>query len=929
MKQLIKICCVAAIALVAASCVKEQIAPEYRSDADGLRKITVGFQTTKTTLSEQGATLWAEGDTLWASNGTSIEKWGIPEGSYGKDTATFCTAFSSKDTVYVVYPYSYAKGLTADGKFKVNVPSTIDGSDFAKANISVAKVLPVKDSLKVSVKMKNATGVMKFSIAPDAMYPPKAVGLSAPGQYIAGDCEIDLSSGLPVTSCESGSSMILVKGTEGGGTFYVPVIPCTLKEGFRYIGVGIDLNCESIASTKANIIEANDLVDLGAFGTRELKPLEGEGTQGSPYLVDNLPEWLAVTYFVNESPDNTLEGKYLKINADFDGVSIPVGKYEDGTDYYFKGNLDGAGHTIGVNISGGDYLGLFGELGGGACISDLTVEGSVSGAKDVAGLAGVINCGLKAGDKVLITNCTNKATVKGTSMVGGITGYCDTGNSSWAAKDTDTLGLHFIGCVNSGDVIASGLYAGGIAAQTGTALWKEFRNCTNSGNITGDNSIGGIVGYGYYDYLLSCTNSGTVTATSTSATGLYGLNGSTFKHYSGYNNGIGGIVGWAQNCDTILECTNTGAVSGPNKVGGIAGSTYWTGVSDCTNSGPITGTATITHGINFGSATGGIVGWVDCRYDVKKNTNSGTITAKGGCGGIVGVCQPSTSAIVYLDANVNNADIVSSGECAGGICGIAWNQAAAKYVYANNCINNGDVSASNSAGGIYGQMYDANNAKAGCANKCVNNGNIKAKYYAGGITGYCKTRSVRPAWYIFNCENHGTVSGVREDEQPSYSGGIVGAVQAYGTGLGLTNCYNTGLVKYANAAYAQPHAGGICGSFTMGTMQNVYNSGAVGLIEGEPAEGSEGYIGAIAGYNAATIKNAYWLAGTYAAALGTGSAAAADASVQSVSEAGILADGVQIGEAFYTELIPALNAWVGDNTSTYLLWKEGPAFVKE
>ena len=928
MKKLISIGCAAAITLVAASCVKEQLAPESPDRSAKLRKVTVGFYATKTTLSDQGTTLWAEGDTLWASNGKTVETWKVPEASYGKDTASFYTAFSPKDTVFVVYPYSSANGLTADHKFKINVPSAIDGSDFSKANIAVAKVLPVKDSLNVSVKMKNATGVLKFSISPDAMYPPKAVGLNAPGQIIAGDCEIDFSTGTPVAKATSGSSMILVTGTEGGGVFYVPVIPCTLNEGFRYIGVGIDLNCESIASTKANVIEANDLLDLGSFGTHELKRLEGEGTENSPYLVNNLPEWLAVTYYINESPDNTLEGTYLKIGADFDGVSIPVGRYEDDTDYYFKGHLDGAGHTIGVNISGSNFCGLFGELGGGASISDLTIEGSVSGEDYTGALAGAICCGQCAGEKILVTNCTNKARVNGGKRVGGIAGYCNTNNSCWAAKNTDTLGIHFLNTNNYGEVIASGDYVGGIVGLTDTALWKEFRNCTNAGNITGNNSLGGIVGYGYYDYLISCNNSGAVISTATASTGLYGISGNKFVHYSAYNNGIGGIVGWGQNCDTIYECTNSGAVSGPNKVGGIAGSTYWTAVASCANRGPVNGTSTQTHGINFGSAAGGIVGWVDCRYDVKNNTNDGKITAKGGCGGIVGVCQATTSAIVYLDGNINNGDIDCSGECAGGICGIAWNQAGAKYVYANNCTNNGNVSASNSAGGIYGQMYDANNAKAGCANKCVNNGNITADYYAGGITGFCKTRATKPAWYIFNCENHGTVSSVRTDEQPGFAGGIVGAVHNYGDGLGLSNCYNTGNVKYANIAYAMPKVGGICGDFTKGFIKNVYNSGTVGAIEGTPAEGSDAYLGAIAGCNSATIENSYYLAGTFSQAIGSASTVAAATSVQSVSDAGILAEGVQIGDSFYNELVPALNAWIG-SSSTYLLWKEGPAFVKE
>lgn len=922
MKRLLKLMCVVAVAMAAAACAKYELSPVEGPGA--VRTITIGFDATKTTISDEGVTLWAEGDSLWVSNGSANEVWHVPAESVGKETFTVQTALPGK--LKVVYPYSAVKGLTEDGKYLLTIPATVEGSSFAKANIAVAEVESAateEEQADVKVKMKNVTGVMKFSISESAMYPPKAVGLSAPGSILAGDITVDMSTGVPQVTAQGGSSMILITGTEGGGTFYAAVVPGELKEGFRYIGVGVDLDCESISSTKANVIRPNDMVNLGQFGTRELKPLEGEGTEGSPYLIHNLPEYLAFSYYVNESPENTMEGKYIKVTEDIDGITMPVGKYDE-TDFYFCGNFDGGGHTFTLNINGGDYSAMFGEVGAGANIHDVNVAGTVVGKSSAAGVAGCINAGKGV---TFFRNCTNNASVTGTTNSGGIAGYADSG---WGATSkTDTSGLHFVNCVNHGAVVATGNNAAGICGQTSAAFNKEFLECSNTGSVTANNSVGGIVGYGYYCIVTSCSNSGAIEGTNSASTGMYGLDGSSFKFVSGYNTGVGGIIGWAQNCNTIAECSNTATVTGPNKVGGIAGVIYWTGVSKSTNTAQITGKYTTTKGINFGAATGGIVGWVVNRYNVDDCTNSGRIVAPGGCGGIVGVCMPQTSDIVYVRRCENTGEVDgSAGECAGGICGIGWNQAGAKYVKAMNSVNKGNVVAKNSAGGIYGQMYDANNAKQGYADMCSNEGKISANYYAGGIVGYCKTRATGPAWYVRNCENHGDVYALRTDAQPSYTGGLVGAVHAYGTGLVLSNSYNTGKVFYTNTTYANPCVGGICGNFTKGTMQNVYNSGAVGFV-GEKPEEEVAYttVGSVAGGVGGTIKNAYWLVGTYDAALGT-AAASTDPTVVSYTEGGELSEPVLVGETNCTDLLTALNAWVGEST-TYIKWTAGPKFVQE
>ena len=102
-----------------------------------------------------------------------------------------------------------------------------------------------------------------------------------------------------------------------------------------------------------------------------------------PYMIYNKDQLLLLAYRVNGTHGetaNTYENKYFKLGADIefdpDDLTLDngqsnyeaIGRY-DGTDYYFKGNFDGADFTVsGIRIrktGTGDtdkYQGLFGEI---------------------------------------------------------------------------------------------------------------------------------------------------------------------------------------------------------------------------------------------------------------------------------------------------------------------------------------------------------------------------------------------------------------------------------------------------------------------------------------------------------------------------------------------------------------------------------------
>ena len=122
----------------------------------------------------------------------------------------------------------------------------------------------------------------------------------------------------------------------------------------------------------------------------------------------------------------------------------------------FNGTFDGGGHTISglyINNTAGTYQGLFGYVGAGGMIKDLTVEGTITGGFYTGGIAG--------GNYGDIIDCVNRCEVTGSNFVGGIAGG-NTGNPGEAAVQ---------GCSNYGTITctsAVGAISGGIVGANTT-----------------------------------------------------------------------------------------------------------------------------------------------------------------------------------------------------------------------------------------------------------------------------------------------------------------------------------------------------------------------------------------------------------------------------------------------------------------------------
>jgi len=141
-------------------------------------------------------------------------------------------------------------------------------------------------------------------------------------------------------------------------------------------------------------------------------------------------------------------------------------------------------------------------------------------------------------------------------------------------------------CLQSVDI--TGFPAGGLAGCN----YGIISNCSVSGNVTGGDELGGLVGNNYYGGIISnCCASGSVTGT-----GDY----------------LGGLAGW--NFSTINCCYAADKVTGDSCLGGLVGQNYEGSISNCYATGNVTGSAYCGGFVGFNGSTAGSVAYITNSY---------------------------------------------------------------------------------------------------------------------------------------------------------------------------------------------------------------------------------------------------------------------------------------------------------------------------
>lgn len=254
-------------------------------------------------------------------------------------------------------------------------------------------------------------------------------------------------------------------------------------------------------------------------------------------------------------------GVTIYLASDIDMTGYPFyaigGAVSEGYTIPFKGTFDGQGYQVDnatITSNNKDCVGFFGNLQG-ATVKNLILGENckvVGGKNRVAGIAGMISG--DSGQSSTITNCWNKATIEGTSFVGGIVGFVfvtgegsilSNGETQTAdgAKEAARVTTHYISnCTNTGKVTASGRDVGGILGNSQSLL--EVTNCRNTGDITAQGGAetqgaGGIVGRVSSNpaTISGCINNGQVYAKECTVSGIVGnvvVSGTTIESCKNY-----------------------------------------------------------------------------------------------------------------------------------------------------------------------------------------------------------------------------------------------------------------------------------------------------------------------------------------------------------------------------------------------------------
>ena len=390
-------------------------------------------------------------------------------------------------------------------------------------------------------------------------------------------------------------------------------------------------------------------------------PSKGDGSADKPYKISTAAELAWFRDQVN-CGNNTISATLTK---DIDLSEFCHAK--DGTTYtdelswtpinWYQGTFDGNGKTISnlyINATS-NYTGFFGyayagsiknitfdnarvkNTGGynfgilagnaGSCIIEnikTLANCSVEGEDYVGGIAGVANGN--------ISNCENRATVKGIRSLGGVVAAYS-GNS-------------ITSCANYGVVTGSGESVGGIAGYFNSGT---IQNSANYGDVTGTDNVGNLIGLAEECNLNNVLGTGNVTATSAKLAGLLVGNirksSSTASGILAYNSSAKLTINGTEQTGDAVKAIGGGSLTSAEKImafteeqlksglvanqlqKNVSGSARW-GQKLNTNDYPLLGSADEVY--LDGNVTMNCLGELEGTFTNTKPAQEGTFTFKHG-----------------------------------------------------------------------------------------------------------------------------------------------------------------------------------------------------------------------------------------------------------------------------------------------------------
>ncbi|MBR5439459.1 MAG: InlB B-repeat-containing protein [Clostridia bacterium] len=451
---------------------------------------------------------------------------------------------------------------------------------------------------------------------------------------------------------------------------------------------------------------------------------------------------------------------------------------------YVGGYVGYAGNTVienAVNNVTIDYsatLCVGNYVGGIAGYSTGTFENCVNNATVYApksSYVGGISGRLSKSRNYNITTVKNTANITGVTYVAGIFGEW---HNEENIKDNNARTVNAIGFENSGKILGTGNYVGGLVGMTyfdapyyyikyegewnGT-IALVMKESKNTGDVEGVYYVGGLMGRVYTDSSQSnfIETSSIANVKAEAITGALFGEAETVKLTATTNEG------------STLTATGT-YVDGTNNyayVGGYVGRAYNVTITDSVN----TVNVDYSGELCLGNYVGGFTGYSSGIFTNVENKATVYAPNVNYVGGISGALVRTHA---YNIENVKNTANITGNTYVAGIFGYWLNEHntkdnSARRVDANNFTNTGDIIGSgNYVAGLIGYLkFDApyyyikyegewNGQQMLYMKDAVNSGNVTGVENVGGLMGYCYTDSSTSE--LFTYTQTGVVTGVNK-----------------------------------------------------------------------------------------------------------------------------------------------------------------------
>ena len=581
---------------------------------------------------------------------------------------------------------------------------------------------------------------------------------------------------------------------------------------------------------------------------RERMPWQGEGTEEDPYLITSADDLIDLRYYISEKNMKT-SGVCFRLTRDINMKNAGDWRGIADNTNGFCGHFDGAGFSV-WNLNAATYnaCGLFGRLGNGALIENLTIaSGSLGG--DYHYFIGAIAGEVYSDASVIIRNCHNYASLRGVWGIGGILGGIEDGASAVIEN-----------CSNHGKVTAQ-YTGGGIVGQVGPNRWRAngagvtLNNCYNVGTIGGkaEWGVGGLLGAlrmcgdTAQSTMRNCYNAGEIKPGAVSGTLLGSITETTLVIGNVYSLAQDTLAAWGSFDDDGSETAGTvkgdavqkteaqmkdfaftrqlGTAFASDTANQNSGYPILCGEKPLEEEAPIHGSLEIATAqelaefakrVNDGESFTGKTVLLTANIDLSAYDNWTPIGRYerrmfdgffDGQGFVIDNLYSTVGGLfgyVGTNATIQNVGIGSGKIGADNLSfmgGIAKWSNGADFI---NCFNAAQIICSGWSGGIVGTIRDGGESTV---RGCYNIGKVTARdSVAGGIIGHLSTgghgTDVRVT--VENCYNLGAVTAA------DCAGGIVGRAQA---GHVIKNCYNAGKISVVGENILDG-AGGITGLLT-------------------------------------------------------------------------------------------------------------------